>query len=348
MKRVYYSSICLFLMCTLSTVNQAEAQKRKTFNDRKKYWTIGNATGVANYHGDLSPNPSGVSFDPKLTRPTVGFDVSKRFAPFFSVRAGFSWVQLAGNDFLSANKNTEDGLRRYYRNLHFRNNLFAFSAVGVFDLIPHKGYFMTRSKWTPYAFTGISTFYHAPQAKTPKEKYFIRGAAAGGGQFVTSVKVPNGGEWVDLRKLRTEGEDYSKWSVAVPVGIGVKYAVSPVINLGFEISYNPTLTDYLDDVSGRYVDIRGGNSLRAAMANRSAEATDAYTGRSRELSVILSRNGDSFGEYTYSDGTEYIAVKNVYTQGDTRGDASNKDSFLMTTLRVEYIIGKGPTPAKLR
>lgn len=348
MKRIHYTGFLLFALVTLFAANYAEAQKRKIFNDRKKYWTIGNATGVANYHGDLSPNPNGVSFDPKLTRPTVGFDASKRFAPFFSVRAGFSWIQLAGNDFLSARKNTEDGLRRYYRNLHFRNNLFAFSAVGVFDLIPHGGYFMSRNKWTPYAFTGISTFYHAPQAKTPEETYFVREAAAGGGQFAAVVKLRNGGEWVDLRELRTEGKEYSRWSVAIPVGIGVRYAVSPVINLGFELSYNPTLTDHLDDVSGRYADIRDDNALRVAMANRSAEATDAYTGRNRDLLRILSGNGDALAGYAYSDGTEYVAVKNVYTQGDTRGDTFNKDSFLMTTLRVEYIIGKGPTPAKLR
>lgn len=348
MKFIHNTSFYILLMCALLVTGYVKAQKRKIFNDRKKYWTISNATGVANYHGDLSPNSNGISFDPELTRPTVGFDVSKRLASFFSIRTGISWIQLAGDDFLSAKKNTAEGLRQYYRNLHFRNNLFAFSAVGVFDFIPHQGYFMTRHKWTPYVFTGISTFYHAPQAKTPEEVYFVRNAAVGGGQFSTSVKVPNGGEWVDLQELRTEGKEYSKWSVAIPMGIGVKYAVSPVINLGFEISYNPTLTDYLDDVSGRYADITSGNPLRYTMANRSAEVTDAYTGRNRDLIRILSTNGNSLESYVYSDGTKYTAVKNVYTQGDTRGDSSNKDSFLMSTFRIEYIIGKGPTSPKLR
>jgi len=44
-------------------------------------------------------------------------------------------------------------------------------------------------------------------------------------------------------------------AACIPVGMGVKYAVTAKVNLSFEISYRFTTTDYIDDVSGTYVGI---------------------------------------------------------------------------------------------
>ena len=43
-------------------------------------------------------------------------------------------------------------------------------------------------------------------------------------------------------------------AISLPIGVGFKYAVNDRINLGFEIVYRITNTDYLDDVSKTYVD----------------------------------------------------------------------------------------------
>ncbi len=62
--------------------------------------------------------------------------------------------------------------------------------------------------------------------------------------------------------MDTEGETFYKgrkaygtMAVCIPVGMGVKYAVTDKVNMSFEIAYRFTTTDYIDDVSTTYVGI---------------------------------------------------------------------------------------------
>ena len=57
-----------------------------------------------------------------------------------------------------------------------------------------------------------------------------------------------------LRGLQTEGVAYSNWHVAFPFGIGAKYQFDCNWALKLEANYHLALTDYLDDVSGDYID----------------------------------------------------------------------------------------------
>ncbi len=97
-----------------------------------------------------------------------------------------------------------------------------------------------RDKLVPtYIFAGVSAIYFNPQAYTR-------------------------GKWHSLHPLHTEGQGlpgfakhYSRFNVAFPVGIGVKFKISPYRSLGFEAGWRFTLTDYIDDVgSGRYPSTR--------------------------------------------------------------------------------------------
>ena len=63
--------------------------------------------------------------------------------------------------------------------------------------------------------------------------------------------------------MHTEGEGFSEYpnvknyklnQIYFPLGIGARYDVSAIINLRAEIVTRFLTTDYLDDVSGRYVD----------------------------------------------------------------------------------------------
>ena len=85
-----------------------------------------------------------------------------------------------------------------------------------------------------------------------------------------------------LRPLGTEGQGseaypgrkpYNNIAFCIPLGVGFKYNLNPSLNLGFEITYNFTTTDYLDDVSTTYAGIsnfptlpNGDPSLAAAAA----------------------------------------------------------------------------------
>ena len=68
---------------------------------------------------------------------------------------------------------------------------------------------------------------------------------------------------------------YSLTEFAVPFGIGVKFAVTEYWNISWEFAYRQTFTDYLDDVSGVYVDrdelITANGELAANLANRTGE-----------------------------------------------------------------------------
>ena len=65
------------------------------------------------------------------------------------------------------------------------------------------------------------------------------------------------------KPLSTEGQGladfpgqkpYHLTQFALPFGIGLRYALSDNVHIGFELSDRKTFTDYLDDVSSHYVD----------------------------------------------------------------------------------------------
>jgi hypothetical protein len=95
------------------------------------------------------------------------------------------------------------------------------------------------------------------------------------------------GNEVRLQPLGTEGQGmpgfdskYNLMSAGLSLGGGAKIKISETINIGFESSLRRTLTDYLDDLSGNYVnydDLSAGNGvLAASLGNRMNE----YLGQS--------------------------------------------------------------------
>ena len=62
-------------------------------------------------------------------------------------------------------------------------------------------------------------------------------------------------------------------AICVPIGLGVKYAVSDKVNVSFEIAHRFTTTDYIDDVSTTYVGIDKfpASSVAAKLQDRSYE-----------------------------------------------------------------------------
>jgi hypothetical protein len=110
---------------------------------------------------------------------------------------------------------------------------------------------------------------------------------------------------VFLQPLSTEGQGfapgekpYKLTQFMIPVGIGAEYALNEDMRVGIEMGYRFLFTDYLDDVSGRYVD------QALLLANRGQQAVDlAYRG-----------NG-------------------IYpTAGEVRGNTFNKDAFYYVQL----------------
>ncbi|MBS1566541.1 MAG: outer membrane beta-barrel protein, partial [Bacteroidetes bacterium] len=118
------------------------------------------------------------------------------------------------------------------RNLNFKTSLFDWELAAQYNIFS-----LNQKWWTPYVFAGISVFHYNPYTKT------------------------NSGDKVYLRNMGTEGEGfvpgvntYTTTQASIPLGIGFDYALNEDLRVGLEFTYHKTFTDYIDDVSGTYVD----------------------------------------------------------------------------------------------
>ena len=143
---------------------------------------------------------------------------------------------------------------RRNRNLNFRSHIYEVHGRVNFNFFPvtHK----KSENHSPYVFLGYGMF-----AFYPETWYQNR--------------------WVKLRPLGTEGQGtplssqgiYPEVSSFILFGLGYTINISRIVNFYVETGFRQTATDYLDDVSGFYVnpaelaEFRG--PLAAELSNRS-------------------------------------------------------------------------------
>jgi hypothetical protein len=313
--------------------------KKFHFGKEKVYTALGFSLNALNYYGDLAPRPNKISTDITFTRPALGFSFTHRFGPRYSITGSFMYGTLRGSDAESADKSdSENGIFRYNRNLSFRNRIKELSVVGIFDLFDNQSTYINRVKWTPYAFVGVSVYHHNPQAQAPATD--LKGNA-----------LPEGGKWVDLRPLGTEGQystlqptdvnngikPYKLIQMAIPFGLGMRFRLTEVMDFSAELGFRYLFTDYIDDVSQNYVDlgvIKG--ELARAMAYRSNESSAVTPA---QLIPTVTRDGTTYNLLP-GYGSEF--------KDNLRGNKNDRDIFMVTTFRLSYIIGKTFHRAKFR
>ncbi|HQX96307.1 MAG TPA: DUF6089 family protein [Chitinophagaceae bacterium] len=188
---------------------------------------FGIGLGSGHYFGDLNTRAS-------LNRPKMAASVffRKNLGNYIAVRLGASYAQLGYSD-----KYNDFNKQMFTRNLSFNSNVWELSLQGDFNFFR----FMPGEpdySFTPYITFGAGIFTYDPYAYLRDEKIL-------------------------LRPLNTEGQGstlypdrkpYSSMAISIPFGGGIKYAFNDRINIGFEVLYRFTNTDYLDDVSTTYVD----------------------------------------------------------------------------------------------
>lgn len=310
---------------------------RKTwFGKEKVYDMLGFSVSALNYYGDLSPRPSRFSTDISFTRPAVGLVFSHRFGPRYAITGSFMYGTLKGADSESADRgDPENGVYRYQRNLSFRNRIKELSVVGSFDLFQNSATYISRVNWTPYGFFGISALLHNPQALAPA-------------QDLNGNALPEAGQWIDLQPLGTEGqhsqleatdanygiEPYKKLQIAIPFGLGARFRLNEVLDFSVEGGFRYLFTDYIDDVSGNYVDLGvfGSNELAKALSYRSSEVAEPN-------SSYIGRDGQTY-EVIQGYGSEQAS--------NVRGSKNDRDIFMVTTFKLTYILGKSFHRAKFR
>jgi hypothetical protein len=316
--------LLIFFFFSVNTYAQRGRFSGK-FTKKKRYWSVGLSGNALNYFGDVVPKSNLASFDIEFTRPQIGLFIQKRLFPSVTFRLNAAWGQVAGSDLKTSDP--EDlptgGYYRYRRNLHFRNTLYELSTVVIYDLIKNPSLSYRRSEGAiPYVLAGIGVFYHNPQAKRPEGF--------------------SGTEWVDLRPLKTENQitPYSPIGISIPVGLGVRYRISRQMDIAFEMAYRFTLTDYLDDISGNYLDPAVFNDdLARALHDRSAESIDMFSGEARVPEIV----GEVVDYVSPIDGRTYRSINGYGMPNNYRG-SSDKDAYLITGFQISYIFSTTRTP----
>jgi hypothetical protein len=294
--------------------------KKSGFGRDKIYNAVGVSVSALNYYGDIAPLPKKISTDISFTRPAIGLSFAHRFGPRYTLQGQFMYGALSGSDAKSTTA-TGEGQYRNTRNLSFRNRIKELSVVAYFDLFENQSTYISRVAWTPYVFIGVAAFVSNPQAQAPKTD-------------LQGNPLPEAGKWVDLRPLKTEGVSYGLIQAAIPFGIGARFRINEVMDLWGDVGFRYTFTDHLDDVSGNYVDLSKLSPLAAAMAYRSNE---------------LYPNGQKGTVPGVPSGIAGVNVVPGYgNAGDKRGSSNQRDIYMVTSIRLTYILGATFHKAKFR
>jgi Domain of unknown function (DUF6089) len=295
--------------------------RKSGFGREKKYNAIGFSVSALNYYGDIAPLPKKISSDISFTRPAFALSFAHRFGPRYTLMGQFMYGTLSSSDAKTASPSGESQYRNT-RNLSFRNRIKELSVVAYFDLFKNESTYISRVPWTPYVYLGIAAFINNPQGQAPATD-------------LTGQPLAQAGQWVDLRPLKTEGKSYGLIQPAIPFGIGARFRINEVMDLWGDIGFRYTFTDYVDDVSGNYV----------ALSSLSSPLAQAMAYRSNELYP----NGVKNGAPNAPSGVAGVNVIPGYgNAGDKRGTSSNRDIYMVTSIRFTYIMGATFHKAKFR
>lgn len=218
---------------------------------------LGITGGVTYYIGDLNP----YKHYPKNTHAGFGLMYRYNFNERYAIRFQGLYSNLETYD-----RDSPDPLQQL-RNLGFRSVLFEGSALLEVNFFKYRGLAKDNKTWTPFVFVGLAYFHTNPE------------------NLLNDT-------WYELQPLGTEGQGtgngagYSLNQFCIPFGVGLKLALTAKLDLQMEWGLRRTYTDYIDDVSGTYVDNTvlqtEAGPLTALLSDPSALRTSGFnTGRAR-------------------------------------------------------------------
>lgn len=237
---------------------------------------IGVAGGLANYNGDLLEK----LYAKKITNGFIGLTVHYELQDQILLRGSYNFARVNGSDIYSEKPYL------VLRNLSFESAISEFSIVGEYYLFN-----LYERKFSPYGFIGFGVFHFDPYS------------------------YDSAGKKVFLKPLSTEGQgiypnkkEYSLWQPTIPIGAGVKFAITENLRIGIEIGLRKLFTDYLDDVSTSYPDFND----------------------------LLTARGQTAVDFSYR-GDEVAGGDPVFPTKETqRGGAEQKDLYYFTGLNISF------------
>lgn len=316
MNSKFYTLFMRMVICSTIVLLTTKAQSQIYYNDFVRsdhQWEFDVNVGPTNFLGDVGGGKGkGTLFlkDLNAAVTNIFYGVNATYYPnqWLGIRASLNTGKLSGFDSLIKDQGSVE-LNRKNRNLGFRTNITEFNiAMEVYPT----AYFSRResffnNKLRPYFTVGIGAFTFNPQG---------------------IYQDPSGAKtWVDLKPLRLEGQgmseypdskEYSTTAIQIPFGFGIKYFFNDKWYLGGEIMQRYTFTDYVDDVSGKYID--PANFAKYLSKEQVPIAQQMMYKRA----LVNSR-----------PVTDFI--------GKDRGDASNKDYYLSFFLKLGFKFGERDT-----
>jgi len=307
MKRQYKFLAIVILLLTEFSFFTSDVKAQYYFYDENYYdnpilFEIGGSVGAMNCLTDLGGKPGlGKQFIKDLTlgttNPAFGGFISATYQNKFALRFEGTIGSLEAKD-ETLKGVTDIAQGRYWRNLSFQTNIREFSLMAeihpLFILTNYSTLEKEVPRFSPYLLGGIGFFNFNPRAKN------------------------DAGVLVDLHPLRLEGQGFPEYpdvkpyklnQTNIPLGMGVKFEVSPLINLRAEIVHRMLFTDYLDDVSGSYID----------------------------PSAFYSNLDPSDWENALTMYDRQLADNKYWGVGGKRGNPDQKDSYFTFNLKVSLL-----------
>jgi hypothetical protein len=298
----------ILLLIVLALFSKSHAQAF-LFGEKVK-WEVGFNFGPSFFLGDLGGNSG------KGTNNTkdLNFEFTKLMKGIFLTMYPKNWIglRLAANitylegDDAVINTTGIDELWRKQRNLDFKTNVFEGSlSLEIFPTMLLNRNSEYEPRFRPYVMGGIGVFHFNPKG---------------------SITDASGNKtWYNLHPLRLEGQGmpeypyskpYNLTQINIPYGGGLKYYASERINISAELLYRKTFTDYIDDVSTRYIDPNNYSKYLSA-----ADAALAYKLSDKSIGII------------YPGMTRYPA-------GTQRGDLKDADTYFTIVMKLGIRLGE--------
>lgn len=234
----------------------------------------------------------------RVTKPGFSLYATGTYKDIIGLRLDATVGSIASYDSILKESDPNLG-ERYGRNLSFRSRITDFQLAIEFHPLFLKSYENEAPYLSPYFVTGIGLFFFNPQA-------FLDG------------------HWYFLQPLRLEGQGFAEYpghkpykcrQFNLPLGAGIKYELSAVVHLRFEIVHRILFTDYLDDVSTQYID--------ASLFQHYLQPAQAAIAQK-----LYSRMQELQPGYRISPGMQ-------------RGDSKDKDAFFTIQLKLGWVFRRG-------
>jgi hypothetical protein len=269
-------------------------------------WTLTLGTGYTSIFGQQKDYFSG--FAPSDFQINLG--VRYRFTTRFTLAGGIKYFSLSGNDITSSREGFAG------RGIVSKTSCLEAQLIGMFDIIPIITRFMgdktdqynRRNFFVPYVFGGVGLLSFDPKFKNPIS-----------------------GENVSVSNLRISADKTGKVTKGIgtlvptaTLGLGFRVKISEFVDLGADLSYTSTFSDYLDGISG------GTYYYNADSLNKISPLTSDE--------IVLSDPG------FYAKNTN-LTIPNVNDVGRTptgeikvKDGGSGKDGYFTFNIRVDYTL----------